>query len=146
MKVAVTSKGPGLEDQVEARFGRSPYFLIVDAEKDTLDFETVQNPNTALGGGAGVQSAQMMSERDVKAVLTGNCGPNAFSVFDQVGVQVITGVEGTVRDAVEQFKAGELTPATEPSVKSHFGMGGGRGTGGGGGMGQGRGGGAQPRQ
>ena len=124
MKVAVTSQGPGLDDQVEARFGRSPYFLIVDADKDTLDFETVQNPNTALGGGAGVQSAKDIAEKGVEAVLTGNCGPNAFSLFEQAEVDVIVGVKGTVREAVEKYKAGNLTPTSGPSVNSHFGMGG----------------------
>jgi len=137
MKIAVTSTGPGLDDQVEPRFGRSPYFVIVDADTDTMNFETVQNPNTAVGGGAGVQSAKDIAEKGVEALLTGNCGPNAFSVLEQTGVDVITGVEGTVREAAEKYKAGELTPATVPSVKSHFGMDG-KGAGGGRGMGQGR--------
>lgn len=137
MKIAVTSTGPGLDDQVEPRCGRSPYFLIVDA--DMMEFESIENPNTALGGGAGVQSAKDISEKGAAAILTGNCGPNAFSVFEQMGVQVIVGVEGTVREAVEKFKAGELTPASEPSVTSHFGMGGGARGGRGGGMGGGKG-------
>lgn len=119
----MTSTGSGLDDRVKPRFGRSPYFVVVDADTDTMDFEAVQNPNTALGGGAGVQSAKDIAEKGVDAVLTGNCGPNAFSVFEQTNVDVITGVEGTVREAVEKYKAGELAPASGPSVKSHFGMG-----------------------
>ena len=79
MKIAVTSTGPGLDDNVEARFGRCPYFLIIDI--DTMQLEAIENPNTALGGGAGIQSAQLMSEKGVTTVLTGNRGPNAFNVF-----------------------------------------------------------------
>jgi predicted Fe-Mo cluster-binding NifX family protein/ferredoxin len=141
MKIAVTATGPSLEDQVEARFGRCAYFLIIDS--DTMEFEAVENPNIALGGGAGIQSAQMMAERGVETVLTGNCGPNAFSTFGAVGIQVIVDVSGIVRQVVEQFKTGAFSASSGPSVQSHFGMGGGggRGMGGGGGRGMGGGGG-----
>jgi predicted Fe-Mo cluster-binding NifX family protein/ferredoxin len=120
MKIAVTSTGPTLDDYVEARFGRCQYFLIVDTE--TMQTEVIENPNIALGGGAGIQSAQLMSEKGVTTVLTGNCGPNAFNVFGQAGVQVIVGVTGSVRNSVERFKAGAFSSATEPNVTSHFGV------------------------
>jgi predicted Fe-Mo cluster-binding NifX family protein/ferredoxin len=159
MRIAVTSTGPTLDDNVEARFGRCPYFLIIDT--DTMQYEAIENANIALGGGAGIQSAQLMSEKDVTTVLTGNCGPNAYSVFGQAGIQVIVGVSGLVRNAVEQFKTGAFSSASGPNVASHFGVnttpaeqtptgqpmttplgqGGGRGMGAGRGMGGGRGGG-----
>jgi predicted Fe-Mo cluster-binding NifX family protein/ferredoxin len=120
MKIAVTSTGPTLDDNVEARFGRCAYFLIIDTE--TLQYEPIENPNIALGGGAGIQSAQLMSEKGVTAVLTGNCGPNAFNVFGQAGIQVVVGVSGPVRNAVEQFKKAAFSSASGPSVSSHFGM------------------------
>jgi len=120
MKIAVTSTGPSLDDNVEARFGRCPYFLIIDT--DTMQFEAIENPNTALGGGAGIQSAQLMSEKGVTTVLTGNCGPNAFSVFGQAGIQVIVGVSGPVRNAVEQFKTEAFSSTSAPNVASHFGV------------------------
>jgi predicted Fe-Mo cluster-binding NifX family protein/ferredoxin len=147
MKIAVTSTGPTLDDNVEARFGRCAYFLIIDTE--TMQLEAIENPNIALGGGAGIQSAQLMSEKGVTLVLTGNCGPNAFNVFGQAGIQVIVGVSGPVRNAVEQFKIGAFSSASGPSVASHFGIGGGggmgRGMGGGRGMGRGMGGGGMGR-
>lgn len=144
MKIAITAVGPTLEDQVEPRFGRAPWYLFIDTE--TMAFEALRNPNVAAGGGAGIQSAQLMSDNNVRYVLTGNCGPKAFQVFNASGVQLIVGVSGTARQAVEQFKAGAYATANQPNVESHFGMGsggtgggGGRGTGGGGGMGGGRG-------
>ncbi|MEJ2660121.1 MAG: NifB/NifX family molybdenum-iron cluster-binding protein [Desulfobacteraceae bacterium] len=122
MRIAVTSNGPSLDAVVEPRFGRSPYFLCIDP--DTLVLEAIPNPNMALSGGAGPQSAQLMAEKGVSAVLTGNCGPNAFQAFGAAGIQVITGVSGLVREAVDQFKAGRLKPAATPSVRGHFGTGG----------------------
>ena len=137
MKIVVTSSGPTLESAVEARFGRCPYFLLIDPE--TLEFESIPNPNISLGGGAGTQSAQLMASKGVSIILTGNCGPNAFQTFGAAGIQVITGVNGMVREAVEKFKAGLWSQSSAPNVQSHFGMGGGRGQGGGPGMGGGRG-------
>jgi len=121
MKIAITATGPALDDMVEARFGRCPYFQIIDTE--TMEQEALENPNIALGGGAGIQSAQMMSDKGIEVVLTGNCGPNAFQVFSAAGIQVIVGVSGKVRDAVEQFKKGGLSNTSAPNVDSHFGMG-----------------------
>jgi predicted Fe-Mo cluster-binding NifX family protein len=130
-----------MDAPVEARFGRARYYIIVDT--DTMAHEVIENPNVSAGGGAGIQSAQLIAERDVKFVLTGNCGPNAFNVFGAAGVQIIVCVTGTVLQAVEQFKSGVFTPTDQPSVESRSGMGrgvgGGRGMSGGGGVGSGRG-------
>jgi predicted Fe-Mo cluster-binding NifX family protein len=134
MKIAVTSNGPSLDAVVEARFGRCTYFLCIDL--DTLALEAIPNPYMALSGGAGPQSAQLMAEKGVLAVLTGNCGPNAFQAFAAAGIQVVSGVSGLVREAVDQFKAGRLKPASMPSVQGHYGTG---GMGAGRGMGRGRG-------
>jgi len=121
MKVAVTSMGKSLDDQVDPRFGRCAYFLIVETE--TMQFEAVENQNVMLGGGAGIQSAQLMSEHDVHVILTGNCGPNAFQTLAAAGIELIVGVSGTVRDVVEQFKTGSLSSTGAPNVASHFGVG-----------------------
>jgi predicted Fe-Mo cluster-binding NifX family protein/NAD-dependent dihydropyrimidine dehydrogenase PreA subunit len=149
MKIAVTSVGPTLDDRVDARFGRCAYFLVVDS--DSMEFEAIENPNIAVGGGAGIQSAQMMADKSVQAVLTGNCGPNAFDVFGGAGIRVIVGVSGIVRDAIVKYMQGALAASSEANVMSHFGMavgdtgtslgieGGNMGRGMGGGMGGGRG-------
>jgi predicted Fe-Mo cluster-binding NifX family protein len=121
MKIAVTATGPSLDGPVDPRFGRCPYFLIV--ETDDLGFEPAENPNVALGGGAGIQSAQLMHEKGVRFVLTGNCGPNAHQTLAAAGIEVIVGCSGRVRDVVEQFKAGRLSAADGPNVASRFGTG-----------------------
>lgn len=122
MKIAVTARGPNLDDPVDPRFGRAAYFVLV--ETDGMQVDPVANANTAAGGGAGVQSAQLMAERGVTTVLTGNCGPNAYRTLEAAGIQVMVGIQGTVREAVAQFKAGTLTASGNPNVGSHFGTGG----------------------
>ncbi|MBN2120492.1 MAG: NifB/NifX family molybdenum-iron cluster-binding protein [Candidatus Omnitrophica bacterium] len=120
MKICITSQGNNLDSKVDPRFGRCQYFIIVNAE--TLEFEAIENPNIETMGGAGVQSGQLVAETGVRAVLTGNVGPNAFQTLSSAGLEVITGVSGTIKEAVEKYKKNEFTPTQGPSVNSKFGM------------------------
>ena len=120
MKICITAEADNLDAQVDMRFGRCQYFIIVDPK--TQEFEAVQNPNITAMGGAGVQSGQLVAGRNVKAVLTGNVGPNAFQTLQASGVEIITGVSGKVKDAIENYNKGELKPTQGPSVGSKFGM------------------------
>jgi predicted Fe-Mo cluster-binding NifX family protein len=121
MKVAVSSSGRDLDSQIDPRFGRSAYFLIVD----TLDMslEVFENENMALAGGVGISTAQFLVSKGVRAVLTGNCGPNAVRALSAAGVELFVGQAGTVMQAIERYKNGDLRPATEANVADHYGMG-----------------------
>jgi predicted Fe-Mo cluster-binding NifX family protein len=114
VKICVTAQGYNLDAQVDPRFGRCQYFLIVDPE--TLQYEAIRNPNIDSGGGAGIQSGQIMAERQVKAVVTGNIGPNAFQTLNAAGISVMTGASGSVRLAIEKYKQGELKPTQGPTT------------------------------
>lgn len=132
MKIAVSASSTELESPVDPRFGRCPYYLIVDPE--TMGFEAVKNPHAAASGGAGIQAAQLIAQKNVEAVLTGSCGPNAFQTLKTAGVKVVVGVTGTASEAVRRYAAGgTYREAHGPDVSTHHGMGG-RG-----GAGQGRG-------
>jgi len=139
MKIAVSAIAPSLDAEVDPRFGRCQYFIIVDPQ--TMQFEAVENSSAMASGGAGVSAAQMISGKGVNAVLTGNCGPNAYQVLSAAGVQVITGVSGKVQDVIQGYKSGKFQASAQPNVVDHFGMGGGMGRGMGMGRRMGRGGG-----
>jgi predicted Fe-Mo cluster-binding NifX family protein len=136
MKLAISSSGQDLAARLDPRFGRCRYFLII--ETDTMDFEVFDNDNAALGGGAGIQSAQFIAAKGAKTLITGHCGPNAIQTLTAAGVQVYVGQTGTVQDLVDKFKNGQLAPTTEANASAHAGMGG-KGMGRGQGMGRGRG-------
>lgn len=125
MKLCISASAESLDAPLDPRFGRCPYFIIVDSE--TMQFEAV--PNLALGavGGAGIQAAQLIASKGAKVVITGNVGPNAFQALSAAGIKVITGAYGTVREVVEKYKRGELKETNAPNVGGHFGMGVGRG-------------------
>jgi predicted Fe-Mo cluster-binding NifX family protein len=121
MRIAITSTGPTLDADVDPRFGRCRYFIVADPE--TREFEVIDNEHTMTSGGAGIASGQMIAGKGVKAVLTGNCGPNAHQVLTAAGIQLIAGVSGKIEDAVEAYKSGKLRGVTQPTVQAHFGMG-----------------------
>jgi predicted Fe-Mo cluster-binding NifX family protein len=122
LRICVTSSGDNLDAQLDPRFGRCAYLLIVDSE--TLQFEAVPNSAAGVTGGAGIQAAQTIANKGAKALVTGNVGPNAFQALSAAGIDIITGASGTAREAVEKFKRGEFNKTGAPTVGGHFGMGG----------------------
>jgi len=120
MKIVVSATGSDINSKVDPRFGRCQYLIFVDT--DTMDFEAQDNAASAAGGGAGIATGQEVVNKEAQVVLTGNIGPNAHNVLSQAGIQVMTGVSGKVRDAVEAFKKGDLNEASAPTVKAHAGM------------------------
>ena len=154
MKVAISANGKNLASSIDERFGRCRYFLIV--ETDDMSFDVLENTNADLSTSAGIQSASLVASTGVEAVITGNCGPKAMQVFAATTIEVIIGQHGTIKDIIEKFKSGELSPSTRGNVPGKSGVaqtasapgfgrpgagGGGRGMGGGGGRGMGGGGG-----
>ncbi len=137
MKICVTATAGDLNAQVDPRFGRSQYFVIVDS--DTMAFEAMPNEAMNAPGGAGIQAAQAMVNKGVNVVISGNMGPNAFQVLSAAGVKVATGAYGTVKEAVEMYKSSKLSETGTSTVAAHAGMGAGMGMGGGRGGGRGRG-------
>lgn len=115
MKIVISSTGPSLDSEVDPRFGRCQYFMVVDL--DDMSFEALPNENLAQGSGVGIQAAKLVADRGAKAVLTGNIGPNAQDVLAQVGVDVISGISGTIREKAQQYKNGDLQPSNQSNAR-----------------------------
>ena len=126
MKACLTATANSLDAQIDPRFGRCSYLVIIDSE--TMQFEAIANVAAGAAGGAGIQAAQTIASKGVQLLITGNVGPKAFQALSAAGIEVVTGVLGTVRDAVGKFKRGEFRKTGAPTVGGHFGMGGRRGS------------------
>lgn len=119
MKVAVTSQGTDMESQVDPRFGRAKFFIVIDtATGDLAAHDNTQNLNALQG--AGIQAARNIVELGVNALITGNVGPKAFATLQAGGVNIYIGATGQVSHAVEQFKAGKLQAADGANVEGHW--------------------------
>jgi predicted Fe-Mo cluster-binding NifX family protein len=119
MKIAITSKGTDLDSQVDPRFGRASYILIVDSE--TFDFEVLDNKeNVDALKGAGIQAASAVSDKGARVLLTGFCGPNAFKILKAAEIKVANDAGGSVREAVQAYLDGKMPLSDRANVEGQW--------------------------
>ena len=101
--IAVSSRGPGLDDPVDPRFGRAAGFVIVDPE--TMTFTHLDNSAARdMGSGAGIQAAEAVVRSGARVVITGSVGPKATQALTAAGIRMVEHMDGrTVRDVVTRF-------------------------------------------
>ncbi|SMC64663.1 Predicted Fe-Mo cluster-binding protein, NifX family [Desulfocicer vacuolatum DSM 3385] len=107
MKLCITATGNTLDAILDARFGRAPWFMIIDTDTGAV-IEAVENTAATQAQGAGIAAAKLMCDKNVDAVLTGSVGPNATDVFETGGVRLIEGAapQDAVQEALNKFKQG----------------------------------------
>jgi len=120
MKVAISASGAGLEAAASPHFGRCPIYVFVDTE--TMAAESLENTAANAAGGAGIQAAQFVIGKGAEALISENLGPNAFEVFQAAAIPCYAFPGGTVRDAVEAFRAGKLASLGVANARAHGGM------------------------
>lgn len=119
MKIAVTSQGTDLDAQVDQRFGRAAYIIVVDSENN--EFKILDNDeNVNALKGAGIQAASNVVNSGAKVLLTGFCGPNAFKALQAGKVAVSNDAGGTVKEAVKSYLNGNLPHADGANVDGHW--------------------------
>jgi predicted Fe-Mo cluster-binding NifX family protein len=107
MKIIITATSPTLDSEVDPRFGRGAYLLMIDTA--TLDWQAYPNPGVTASGGAGIRAAQFVTEHKAEAVISGDFGPYAFEALDAAGMSMyVFGYCRTAHEVVAQFKAGQL--------------------------------------
>jgi len=115
MKIAISSTGETLESEVDVRFGRCPYFLVIEINKEKKEIKNVKTiKNTAAGqfGGAGITTSQLVGNEKVNAVITTNLGPRAFQVLNQLGIEIYQG-QGKIKDVLKEFMEDKLEKIEE---------------------------------
>lgn len=120
MKVIVSSKGKQIDSDISPVFGRAPWFIMVDSED--MSHESFENPAAGQSGGAGIQAAQFVLEKNPEAVLSSNIGPNAFEVLKAGSLACYTAKGVTVRNAVDAFLSDELISLGSATVNEHAGL------------------------
>jgi predicted Fe-Mo cluster-binding NifX family protein len=108
MKIAVSSTGKNLTDEVSEVFARCPYFIIVEIENKKIQkIETIENKIANQLGQAGISAAQLIAEKDIKAVITKNIGPRALDVLNQFNISIYAG-DGIIEKVLQEFIGGKL--------------------------------------
>lgn len=108
-----------MDSEVDLRFGRAKFFILVDTETGEFTaHDNTQNLNAVQG--AGIQAAQNVVSLGAAGVITGNVGPKAFTALQAGNVKPYIGATGLVSDAVQQFKEGRLQCAGKANVEGHW--------------------------
>jgi predicted Fe-Mo cluster-binding NifX family protein len=119
MKIAISATGKEIVSPVDPRFGRAQFILIVD-ENDTI-IDTIDNSqNLNAMKGAGIQAAKLLADRKVDVLMTGYCGPNAFTTLKAAGIKVVVEQSGTVKEALDRFNENQISFADQPNAEAHW--------------------------
>lgn len=98
----------GLGAAMDPRFGRAPFYALLDMKSGDL-LEIVPNTAAEAAHGAGTQAARLMREQGVQTVIAGRFGPKATDALRALGIEYRTAPEGlTVGQALEKLKTGNL--------------------------------------
>jgi len=113
VKVCVPTMGNrGLNEQIGEHFGRVPTYTIVNT--DTGEAEVL--PNTSMHMGGVGYAPEIMAKAGVDVMVCSGLGQRAIGMFEEAGIMVYVGAQGTVKDAVQLWKEGKLQPATDETA------------------------------
>jgi predicted Fe-Mo cluster-binding NifX family protein len=113
MRVCIPTEGSGgLDDRVGEHFGRVPTYTIVDTE--TGEVEVLPNESEHMGG-AGLP-AELLAQAGVDVLLCAGLGRRAMALFQDHGVMVYLGAQGTAREALAAWERGQLRAATDEDI------------------------------
>jgi len=119
MKIAISSQGTGLDSAVDMRFGRASCFILYDTDDNT--FLSVSNEqNLQAAQGAGIQSAATVVNSGCLTLITGHCGPKAYTALTNAGVTVYVTKGGTVQEIIDLFNSGLLKKIDTADVEGHW--------------------------
>lgn len=119
MKVAITAKSASVDSLVDPRFGRAPFIVIADLK--TGEVTSIDNSvNVNAFKGAGINAAASIHKEGVDVLMTGYCGPKAFKVIETAGIKVVSDVVGTVAEAIQRFKTGEISYTNSANAEAHW--------------------------
>lgn len=100
MRIAVAAMG----NTVAGHFGHCENFIFFDTENNQITAEnSVPNPGHRPGF-----LPNFLADNGAQVIISGGMGGGAVDIFNERGVEVIIGVQGDARAAVEAYLKGEL--------------------------------------
>ncbi len=104
MKIALPAGTPDMAARVENKMGTAPYLLVIDT--DNMTFEAIEGSPLTAGPGSGIEAVTLVLGMGAKTLLVGTISPGIALTLRKSDIEVITGVSGRVKDAVEKYKRG----------------------------------------
>ena len=119
MKIVIGANGRNIESNISAKFGRAPFFLIVDTK--TKEVKVIENKARDRSSGVGITAVNTVENEGIDAVITTDIGPFAFEIFEQGGVKIYK-AEGKINDAIRLFEEGKLSEIKKATVPKYIGL------------------------
>jgi predicted Fe-Mo cluster-binding NifX family protein len=138
MKIAVPSAdGSGIVAKISEHFGRSPYFTIFDTENKQIEIVSNMSPHHGPSSGSGQHkhehahdqdgqghhghgfAFQSLSEKDVNVLVCRGLGSRAMKLFQEKGIKIYCGADGTVKEAIDTYLEGKLSESGPENACSH---------------------------
>lgn len=120
MKICISACGKDLDSEVDPQFGRCNYFVIIDQGVGSVT--SIKNPGSEAPSGAGIRAAEAVAGAGVDVLLTGSVGPNSFSILSEAGIEIRSGISGTVAFALREYQSGKLAILENANASAHSGM------------------------
>ena len=119
MLIAITAMENSLQSEIDPRFGRSAYYMIVNTETGEV---TVHDNSDGVNAsnGAGTGAAQTLSEYGVETLYTGRVGPKAADVLNRANIVYYENITGTVQDILDRLENGEAFKSTKATGQSNY--------------------------
>ncbi len=109
--ICLSSEGDNLSSEIDQRFGRCAYFLVIKIENNQIaSFKAIKNTGIAQASGAGINAAEQVGNLNINTLITGNIGPKANEVLSQLNIEIIKS-SGKIKTAVEKYIK-NLSPKT----------------------------------
>ncbi|WP_048601828.1 NifB/NifX family molybdenum-iron cluster-binding protein [Rubeoparvulum massiliense] len=130
MRVAISVTSQELDPQLDERFGRCPFFQIIDEE--TKQASWIPNQGIESNGGAGIAAAQQILNEKIDVLITGKLGPHAWDLLSKSGIQLFEASTASVSTILATYHQGRLESITSAKKGGNHGHGHGNGAGQGG--------------
>ena len=114
------SDNKGLESTPSPIFGRCPFFMFIDPESKAFTIE--ENPAQSASGGAGIQAAQFIINKEASAIICGSIGPKAYDVLSAAAIPAFKPQGGSIEETLNAYKEKQLENLFEANKDAHAGM------------------------
>jgi len=104
MKIALPICKKSEQGNLSERLGRAEYLAICDDN----NIEIIENAALSAVGGAGIQTAQFLSDAGVEVLLALNVGPKARQAIAAADIKIYCGIKGTIAENLTAYANGEL--------------------------------------
>ena len=120
LRIAIPSEDSrGMDSNVAMHFGRCKYYTFIDIEgKEIKNVEVIRIPSEEHGYG---DLPNFVKSHGGKIVIAYGMGSRAIEYFNELGIDVIIGARGKIKDVIQKFLNGSLEVDKEWKEHGDFG-------------------------